>query len=156
MFLATDLAHKIVSQPGTMALVPQVVDAVRVPVVAAGGIADARGIAAAFALGAAGVQLGTAYLLCPEAGTSPLHRKALEGAGADSTIITWAFTGRPARALVNRFTREIVPFAIEAPAFPDALSAVLPLRMEAERRGSTDFTPLWAGQTAPLARGAGR
>jgi Nitronate monooxygenase len=100
------------------------------------------GIAAAFALGAAGVQLGTPYLLCPEAGTSPLHRKALEGAGADSTVMTSAFTSRPARALVNRFTREIAPFAVDAPAFPDALSAVLPLRMEAERRGSIDFTPL--------------
>jgi nitronate monooxygenase len=155
MFLATDLAREIVSQPGTMALVPQVVDAVRVPVVAAGGIADARGIAAAFALGAAGVQLGTAYLRCPEAGTSPLHREALESAGADSTVMTSAFTGRPARALVNRFTREIAPFAAEAPAFPDALSVLLPLRMAAERHGNTDFTPLWAGQTAPLATAQG-
>lgn len=142
MFLSEDVS----TQVGTLALVAQVVDAVSVPVVAAGGIADARGVAAALALGASGVQVGTAYLLCPEARTSPLHRAALTAAGARHTVLTNLFTGRPARAIVNRVIREHGPMSPDAPAFPLALGALLPLRVAAEARGNADFSPLWAGQ----------
>src|SRR6185312_15694866 len=107
MFLATDAA----AQPGTFALVPQIVDAVRVPVIAAGGIADGRGVAAAFALGACGASIGTAYLRCAESTITPLHRAALADAGDDSTVITNVFTGRPARGIANRATRELGPLA---------------------------------------------
>src|SRR5580704_5119630 len=103
------LTQDVSTQVGTMALVPQVVDAVRVPVIAAGGIADARGIVAAFALGASAVQIGTAYLHCPEAKISPLYRQALKGTRENETAITNVFTGRPARAIVNRFMREVGP-----------------------------------------------
>jgi nitronate monooxygenase len=148
MFLATE----ITSQPGTMTLVPQVVDAVSVPVIAAGGIGDARGIAAAFALGASGVQMGTAFLFCPESGVPPLHRAALRSAEADQTAMTNVFTGRPARVLLNRFVREVGPMAEDAPQFPTAVAHYNPLRDRAEAKGSTDFTALWAGQTTQLSR----
>ena len=141
MFLDTDLS----AQADTMTLLPQIVRAVRVPVVAAGGIADARGVAAAMALGAVGAQLGTAYLLCPEASTSALHRAALQGEGAKDTALTNLFTGRPARGIVNRFMREMGPMSPLAPAFPLAEAAVAPLRAKAEALGSADFSPLWAG-----------
>ena len=140
-FLSGDLQ----AQVGTFALVPQIARAVRVPVIAAGGIADARGVAAARALGALAVQVGTAYLLCPEAATSALHRAALERAGA-VTAITNVFTGRPARGIVNRLMRELGPLSGVAPAFPLATAAVMALRQAAERRGLDDFSPLWAGQ----------
>src|SRR3954453_7859057 len=100
-----------------MALVPQVVDAVSVPVIAAGGIADARGIVAAFALGAAAVQIGTAYLFCPEAQLIPAHRRALRAAKDDGTVLTNVLTGRPARGVVNRLVREAGPLSDAAPAF---------------------------------------
>jgi nitronate monooxygenase len=148
MFLTSDIN----SQVGTMALVPQVVDAVNVPVIASGGIADARGAAAALALGAAAVQVGTAYLLSPQAKVSALHRAALRNARDDATVLTNLFTGRPARGLVNRFMREVGPISPLAPQFPMAANAVTPLRAEAERRGSSDFSPLWSGQAAALAR----
>jgi nitronate monooxygenase len=151
-FLGSDINRAMASQSGTMALVPQVVDAVRVPVIAAGGIADARGIAAALMLGAAGTQIGTAYLLCPEAATPPLHRDALRRAAADTTVLTNVFTGRPARALVNRFIRQVGPMADAAPAFPIPFGASASLRILAEQRGSSDFTPLWAGQASRLGR----
>ncbi len=137
------------AQPGTLALLGAMVDAVRVPVIAAGGIGDARGIAAAVARGAAGVQMGTAFLLCPEAATPPLYRAALRSAGP--TAVTDVFTGRPARALANRLIREVAPFP-GIPAFPLAMSALAPLRAEAERQGQTDFSAFWAGETACLAR----
>jgi nitronate monooxygenase len=143
-FLSPDLGL----QQGTFALVPQVVRAVRVPVIAAGGIADAHGVAAALALGAAGVQVGTAYLLCPQACTSALHRAALQGDGARHTALTNLFTGRPARGIVNRLMRDLGPMRDAVPAFPLAAAAVAPLRAAAEARGSTDFTPLWSGQNA--------
>jgi nitronate monooxygenase len=146
------LSDEVASQPGTMALVPQVVDAVGVPVIAAGAIADARGIVAAFALGACGVQMGTAFLLCPESGVPPLHRAALRSAEADETALTNVFTGRPARVLVNRFVREMGPIAEDAPQFPGAAPHYNPLRDLAESKGNTDFTALWAGQTAKLGR----
>ena len=149
MFLSRDVA----TQAGTMALVPQVVDAVKLPVIAAGGIGDARGIAAAFALGASAVQMGTAFLLCTEARTATPHRQALRTARDNQTVITNVFSGRPARAVVNRATRELGPLCEEAPAFPLAGNALAPLRAKAESLDSDDFTPLWAGQAAGLARG---
>jgi nitronate monooxygenase len=144
MFLSDDLSE----QPGTFALVPQIVRAVRVPVVAAGGIADAAGVAAALRLGAAAVQIGTSYLLCPEATTSPVHRAALASDAARHTAITNVFSGRPARGIVNRAIREIGPISPDAPAFPLAAAALAPLRATAERRESGDFSPLWSGQNA--------
>jgi nitronate monooxygenase len=142
MFLSEDLD----SQIGTLALVPQVAAAVKVPVIAAGGIADAKGVRAALALGAAGVQVGTAYLLCPEASTSAVYRAALRGSSARSTALTNVFSGRPARGIVNRLMRELGPISPAAPAFPLAASAVAPLRAVAESLGSGDFSPLWSGQ----------
>jgi nitronate monooxygenase len=135
-----------------MALVPQVVDAVKVPVIAAGGIADGRGIAAAFALGASGVQIGTAYLFCPEAKVGAVHRAALSTAKDNGTALTNVFTGRPARGIINRVMREVGPLSDLAPEFPLAASAIAPLRSRGEANGSADFTSLWAGQAAPLAR----
>lgn len=142
MFLTEDIS----TQVGTFALVPQIVQAVKVPVIAAGGIADARGVAAAMALGAAGVQVGTAYMLCPEATTSSLHRAALKSDTARVTALTNLFTGRPARGIVNRLMRELGPISGAPPAFPLATAAIAPLRAKAESQGSSDFSPLWAGQ----------
>jgi nitronate monooxygenase len=129
-----------------------VADAVKVPVIAAGGIADARGIAAAFALGAAGVQIGTAYLRCPEAKTSAPHRAALASADADATVMTNVMSGRPARAVVNRLMREVGPLSDLAPEFPLAAGALAPLRAKAEAAGSGDFSPMWCGQAVALGR----
>ena len=144
IFLTDDLT----TQMGTMALLPQIVGAVKVPVIAAGGIADANGVAAAMALGAAGVQIGTAYLLCPEATTSAIHRTALKSEAARHTALTNLFTGRPARGIVNRIMKELGPINIAAPAFPSASAAIAPLRVKSESRGSGDFSPLWSGQNA--------
>jgi nitronate monooxygenase len=146
--MSADLAR----QAGTFALVPQVVDAVEVPVIAAGGITDARGIVAALALGAAGVQMGTAYLWCPEARISAPHRTALQSARDDSTAVTNLMTGRPARGIVNRVMREIGSISDVAPEFPLAAGALAPLRVKAEAQGSVDFSPIWAGQAAALGR----
>lgn len=148
MFLSSDLG----AQPGLFALLPQVADAVRKPVIAAGGIGDGRAIAAAFALGASGVQMGTAYLLTPEATISDVHRRALRQAADDGTRLTNLFTGRPARGIVNRLMREMGPTSDLAPPFPLAPGALAPLRTAFEKRGSGDFSPLWAGQSAALAR----
>jgi len=142
------LSDDISTQPGTFALVPQVVRAVKVPVIAAGGIADAKGVAAARALGASAVQIGTAYLLCPEATTSAVHRAALKSEAARNTALTNLFTGRPARGIVNRVMRELGPINAAAPAFPLATSAITPLRSKAEAQGRGDFSPLWSGQNA--------
>src|SRR5215472_577381 len=131
MFLTDNIAE----QPGTFALVPQVVDAVKVPVIAAGGIADGRGIAAAFALGAAGVQIGSAYLRCPESKVSPLARAALAEARDDSTVLTNVMTGRPARGVANRAMREIGPISPDVPSFPHAATALAPLKAAAEKLG---------------------
>ena len=135
-------------QMGTFALLPQLVRALRVPVIAAGGIADARSVAAAMALGAAGVQAGTSYLLCPEADTSAVHRAALSSESSRHTALTNVFSGRPARSIVNRIVRELGPISAAAPAFPLAGGAVAPLRAHNEARGSGDFSPLWSGQNA--------
>jgi nitronate monooxygenase len=126
-----------------------VVDAVDVPVVAAGGIGDGRGLAAALALGAAGAHMGTAFLACPEVSIHPLYREALRSARAESTTITRAFSGRPARALRNRATAEAGDDPL---AYPAQLSLSAPLGAAAAERGSGDFLPMWAGQAAPLAR----
>ncbi|WP_186420800.1 nitronate monooxygenase family protein [Bosea sp. CS1GBMeth4] len=145
------LTDRMSEQVGTFALVPQIVDAVSVPVIAAGGISDRRGVEAAFALGAAAVQVGTAYLFTPEAGISPIYRKAL-GMGERPTAITNLFTGRPARGIVNRAMAELGPLSELAPPFPTAGTALGPLRAAAEAAGRDDFTLLWAGQAFPLAR----
>ncbi len=142
MFLTDDLT----TQMGTFALLPQIVRAVHVPVVAAGGIADTAGVRAALALGASGVQVGTAYLLCPEASTSAIHRAALQSEAAGHTALTNLYTGRPARGILTRLMREQGPMSQLAPAFPLATNAVTPLRAKAEAAGNGDFSPLWAGQ----------
>lgn len=149
------LTESIAGQPGTMSLVPQVVDAVRVPVIAAGGIADGRGVAAAFALGAAGVQIGTAYLHTSDSKVSPLGRAALAGATDDSTVITNVMTGRPARGIANRVMREVGPISPDAPAFPHAAASLAPLKTAAEKLGRVDFTNLWAGQSVAMKRQTG-
>lgn len=138
IFLSGDLT----TQVGTFALLPQVVRAVKVPVIAAGGIADATGVAAALALGAAGVQCGTAYLLCPEASITAVHRQALKSEAARHTALTNLFTGRPARGIMNRIMRELGPLSELAPQFPLATSAIMPLRAKSEAQGSGDFSAL--------------
>ncbi|WP_225784744.1 nitronate monooxygenase family protein [Xenophilus sp. Marseille-Q4582] len=142
------LSHDLTRQLGVFALVPQLAAALRVPVIAAGGIADAQGVTAALALGAAGVQVGTAFMLCDEATTSPLHRAALQSEAARHTALTTLFTGRPARGIVNRVMRELGPLNPAAPEFPLATAAIAPLRAKAEAAGSGDFTSMWAGQNA--------
>ncbi|WP_439886510.1 NAD(P)H-dependent flavin oxidoreductase [Pseudomonas sp. MBLB4123] len=142
LFLDPDLS----TQLGTFTLLPQVVRAVRLPVIAAGGIADAAGVAAARRLGAAGVQVGSAYLLCPEASTSAVHRAALQSEAARHTALTTLFSGRPARGIVNRLMRSLGALPAEVPAFPLAAAALAPLRAAAERQGLGDCSPLWAGQ----------
>src|SRR5262245_12750434 len=133
---------------GAFALLPQIAQAVKLPVIAAGGIAGARGVAAAMALGAAGVQIGTAYLLCPEATISDVHRAALKSETARYTALTNIFTGRPARGIVNHIMKELGPTNAAAPEFPLATSAIAPLRAITESQGSGDFSPLWSGQNA--------
>jgi len=144
LFLTDDLS----TQLGTLALLPQVVRAVRVPVIAAGGIADAAGVKAALALGAAGVQVGTSYLLCPEATTTALHRAALKSDRAEHTALTNLITGRPARGMYNRLMRELGPLSNAPPAFPLATAALAPLKAAAEALGRDDFSTLWSGQNA--------
>ncbi|WP_299509672.1 nitronate monooxygenase [uncultured Limnohabitans sp.] len=148
MFLTDDLS----TQMGTFALLPQIVQAVDVPVIAAGGVGTAQAVAAARQLGASGVQIGTAYLCSHEAGTSALHRAALRSPAAQHTALTTLFSGRPARGIVNRLMRELGPLNDAAPAFPLATAAIAPLRTAAEAQGSSDFTPLWSGQNAASAR----
>jgi nitronate monooxygenase len=142
------LTRELHTQPGTFALLPQVRAAVTIPVLAAGGIADQSGVAGAVALGAAGVQVGTAYLLCPETNTSPLHRRALQAEPVPDTVLTNRFTGRPARAIVNRLLRELGATADHMPDFPLPPAALAPLRAVAEQRGLDDFSSLWCGQNA--------
>lgn len=148
MFLTDDLS----TQMGSFALLPQIVQAVDVPVIVAGGVGTAQAVAAARQLGASGVQIGTAYLCSHEAGTSALHRAALQSPAAQHTDLTTLFSGRPARGIVNRLMRELGPLNEAAPAFPLATAAIAPLRTAAEAQGSSDFTPLWSGQNAASAR----
>ena len=142
LFLDADIN----TQVGTFALLPQIVRAVKVPVVAAGGIADATGIRAALQFGAVAAQLGTAFLLCDESLISPLHRAALQQPAAETTALTNLFSGRPARGIVNRLMREQGPMTRRVPEFPLASTAITALRKAAEAQGSSDFSPLWAGQ----------
>ena len=142
MFLSADLS----TQMGTMALLPQVVRAVKVPVIAAGGLADPAGVAAAMQLGAAAVQVGSAYLLTHESQISALHRQALRETDGANTALTNLFSGRPARGIQNRLMRELGPINLVAPAFPMASAALAPLRAAAEQRGDSGFTSLWCGQ----------
>jgi nitronate monooxygenase len=144
MFLSDDVSTQI----GTFALLPQIVRAVKLPVIAAGGIADAQGVAAALSLGAAGAQVGTAYLLCPESTISKIHRAALKSAAVRHTALTNLFTGRPARGIMNTLMRELGPMSDLSPEFPLATAAIAPLRAKAEAEGSGEFSPLWSGQNA--------
>lgn len=142
IFLHSDVA----TQLGTFALLPQIVDAVKVPVIAAGGIADSRGVKAAINLGASAVQVGTSYLLCDELMTSDLHKKALKAETGRTTAVTNLFSGKPARGIVNRFMSERGPMSEQVPSFPYAAAALTALKTNAEKLGKTDFTPLWSGQ----------
>jgi nitronate monooxygenase len=146
-FLTDDMS----TQVGTMALVPQIVDAISVPVIAAGGISDGRGVAAGLMLGASAVQVGTAYLYCPEAKIPAVHAAALDGATDNSTAITNVFTGRPARGVLNRIMRELGPLSKSVPPFPTAGAALAAVRAKAEASGRDDFTNLWCGRAARLA-----
>jgi len=144
MFLTTDLS----TQVGSFALLPQVIKAVKVPVVAAGGISSAASVRAAQALGASAVQVGTAFLTSHEATTSALHRQALMSDAARQTALTNLFSGRPARGIVNKFMKDFGPLNPEAPDFPLATAALAPLRAAAEAHGLSDYSPLWSGQNA--------
>ena len=137
---------------GTLALVPQVVDAVSIPVIAAGGIGDGRGIAAALALGASAVQLGTAFLTCPESAAHPLYRRALNEARDDQTRITHAFSGRPARGLENRYLLEMAGHEARYPDFPILNTLTGPLRKASAKENNPDFLSLWSGQSAAMSR----
>jgi nitronate monooxygenase len=148
MFLTDNLATQI----GTFALVPQIAVAVRLPIVATGGIGDARGIVAAMALGASAVQIGTAYLFCPESKIAAPHRAALRTAGDDATVLTNVMTGRPARGIVNRVMRELGPISDVVPEFPLAAGALSPLHAKAQAQDSGDFSSMWAGQAAAFGR----
>lgn len=148
MFLTTDVA----SQIGTMALVPLIVDKVKIPVIAAGGIGDGRGVVAAFALGAVAVQLGSVYLLTSEARISPVHKSILLSKSSEETVLTNLFTGKPARSVKNRIIRELGPISSQTPPFPYAGKALAPLKAVTEKLGSKDFMSLWSGQGIQLKR----
>lgn len=150
--------HQAVFEPGVnapiggLALIPQIADAVTVPVIAAGGIADGRAIAAAFALGASGVQIGTAFLTTPESGINPHYRAALLRGGEMGTSLTRSVSGRPARALRNRYVREMHPHEDEALAFPLQYSMTAPLQAASLKAGRDDMLAMWAGQAVALNR----
>ncbi|MNL04601.1 Nitronate monooxygenase [compost metagenome] len=148
IFLSADLN----TQVGTMALVPQIVDAIKIPVIASGGISDQRGVKASFALGASAVQVGTAFLFCPEAKVNPVHRKALKNAKESDTALTNLFSGKPARGIRNRLMNDLGPLSSLAPDFPRAGFALSPLRAITEPQGVGDFMPLWSGQAMTLAK----
>ncbi|HXD44553.1 MAG TPA: nitronate monooxygenase family protein [Pseudolabrys sp.] len=147
-FLSDDLSNQV----GTFALTPLVADAVKAPVIAAGGISDARGIVAALALGAAGVQIGSGFLHCPESKVAPPHRELLRTARGRDTAVTNVMTGRPARGFINRVMRELGPVSPVAPEFPLAGGALAPLGKAAQAQGSGDFSSMWAGQAVALGR----
>jgi nitronate monooxygenase len=148
----SDWRNELSSQQGTFTLLPQIAASVKLPVIAAGGIADSQGVQAAFALGASAVQIGTAFMLCSEATTSTLHRAALAHSAAHPeqhhTQLTTLFTGRPARGITNRLMRELGAINAEAPVFPTSTAAIAPLRAAAEKAGLVDFSPSWSGQNA--------
>ena len=144
LFLSTDIS----TQVGSLSLIPQIVSAVNIPVIAAGGFSDARTVGAALALGAIAVQLGTTYLLCKETKTSALHRAAIKSPASQHTAITNVFSGRPARSIVNRLVRDLGPISTEVPEFPLAATTVGVLKQAAEANNSSDFSSLWCGQNA--------
>lgn len=148
----SDWRNELSTQQGSFTLLPQIAAAVKVPVIAAGGIASAQGVQAAFALGASAVQIGTAFMLCDEATTSAVHRAALAKSAAHPeqhhTQLTTLFTGRPARGITNRVMLELGAIHTTAPAFPTSTAAMAPLRAAAEKQGLGDFSPLWSGQNA--------
>jgi nitronate monooxygenase len=146
IFLAADPIAALPEQMGLMALLPQLVKRLSVPVIAAGGIVQASTVRAVMAMGASAVQVGTSFLLCDEARTSPVHRAALQSQASAHTALTNLFTGRPARGIVNRLMRDLGPVYGGAPAFPLSTHALLPLRSRAEAMGCDDFSALWAGQ----------
>jgi nitronate monooxygenase len=137
---------------GTFSLVPQVVDAVRAPVVATGGIADARGIAAAFALGAEGVQMGTVFLACEESGATTLHREAILSGKANRTSLTRGFTGRLARGIHNQLLEEMNRSGVAVLPYPLQRALMRNLAVSAQQAGQSEFLALWAGQSAGLAQ----
>ena len=144
MFLTDD----VTTQLGLFSLLPQLTARLNIPVIAAGGIANPRGVASALSMGASAVQIGTTYLLCPEANTTPLHRNALKSEAAQHTALTNIFSGRPARGIVNRVMRELGYITPDAPSFPYAGIEITQLKLAAEAVNSTDFTSLWCGQNA--------
>jgi nitronate monooxygenase len=144
IFLSDDLT----TQVGTFSLLPQIVQKVKLPVIAAGGIADAAGVVSALSLGASAVQVGTAYLLCTETNTSLIHRAAIKSEESQHTAITNLFSGRPARSIVNRIMREIGPINQNTSIFPLALNAISAVKKQAESTGIGDFSSLWCGQNA--------
>ncbi len=140
------------SQIGTMALVPACVDALDIPVIAAGGIMDGRGITAALALGAQAVQLGTAFLACPESAITPAQRSAMAGAQASDTRLTRIFSGRPARGILNDSMRALAPHEADIPAYPIQNALMGPVRRAAAQAGDAEYIALWAGQGVGAAR----
>lgn len=148
MFLTEDIS----TQTRTLELLQAILEKVKVPLIAAGGIADAKGVSKVMSQGAAGAQIGTAYLLCLEVTTSAIHRAALKSESAQYTEITNVFTGRPARGIVNRLIRELGPMNDNVPIFPLAASAIAPLRAGVEKQGLGDFSPLWCGENAKCCR----
>lgn len=141
------------SMIGTVALVPQIVDMVKIPVVAAGGVMDGRGIAAVLRLGAVAAQMGTAFLTCPEAEIHPEWKRLLMSPAARRTTVTRAFSGRPARGIVNRYIELMQPHQHELPAYPIMNALTSELRAAAAKANRTEFLSLWAGQGAPMSRG---
>ncbi len=148
----TFLAASEDSLIGTMALVPQIVDATPLPVIASGGIMDGRGIVAAAALGASAVQMGTAFLACPESGAADAYKAAVLAARDDATLLTRAFSGRMARGLANSFAVEMKAHTHELLRYPAQNNLTRPMRTAAARLGDADRLSLWAGQAAPMAR----
>jgi nitronate monooxygenase len=140
------------SLTGTISLVPQVVDAVGIPVAAAGGIADARGIAAAFALGAEGVQMGTVFLACEESGASSLHRDAILSGKASRTSLTRGYTGRLARGIHNQLLEEMNRPGVAVLPYPLQRALMRNLALPAQQAGRSELLALWAGQSAGMAR----
>ena len=142
MFLTSNVSTQI----GSMALIPLIVNRVKVPVIAAGGISDGRGVVAALVLGASAVQIGSAYLLTDEAKISSVHRNILLSEKSHETVITNLFTGKPARSVKNRLIEELGPLSDQTPSFPYAGKALVPLKVATEKIGAGDFMSLWSGQ----------
>ncbi|WP_044337115.1 NAD(P)H-dependent flavin oxidoreductase [Rossellomorea aquimaris] len=140
------------SMIGTFSLVPQVVDAVCIPVIAAGGVMDERGVIAALALGAKGVQMGTAFLTCKESGAGASHKRAVLESSETHTVITTAFSGKPARGIENRFTREMQEYKNQLPSYPIQNALTKELRKQAGRQGVPELMSLWSGQSPRLSR----